>query len=311
MTIRAFPYITLNAFLFGSTLVASRFAVGQFLPANYITLRLLLATLLFLLAYLVLGNGLPRDGRLWRHGSVYGIFGTGIELICIVSALQYISSGLAGIFLTTGPAITALIAHFVLPNERLNRAQWIGVLLALSGAAMLAISGQNGLSDMAVNPLGYLLMATGVFLSASMTVYARRFLKDYGAFQTASVRMFTATIFVVLYTFLFVGFDTSEVALSGLGALGWAAVVGTFFGFMMQFFIIRKFSAISAALVQYLIPIVGGVGGVLLLDETFTPLMFVGVVIIISGISLVQQLWNPETWQRQPRPVAATGAGSD
>jgi hypothetical protein len=43
LTIQAIPYILLLGFLFGSTLIASRFSVGQYQPSTYIGLRMVLA----------------------------------------------------------------------------------------------------------------------------------------------------------------------------------------------------------------------------------------------------------------------------
>ena len=104
---QAFPYIILLGFLFGSTLVVSRFSVGQFQPSTYISLRLLLASLGHVTIYLVSRQRKwPTSRRLWRHAAVLGIFGTAIPMNAIVASLQYQSSGLTAVLITTSPAIT-------------------------------------------------------------------------------------------------------------------------------------------------------------------------------------------------------------
>ncbi len=87
---QAFPYIILLGFLFGSTLVVSRFSVGQFQPSTYISLRLLLASLGHVTIYLVSRQRKwPVGRRLWSHAAVLGIFGTAIPMNAIVVSLQF------------------------------------------------------------------------------------------------------------------------------------------------------------------------------------------------------------------------------
>ncbi|MCA9961746.1 MAG: hypothetical protein KC443_22055, partial [Anaerolineales bacterium] len=79
MTIQALPYITLVGFFFGSTLIASRFSVGQFAPSTYVGLRLTLAGLGHLAVYAVARDRFrwPKDKRVWRHAALLGGHGNG------------------------------------------------------------------------------------------------------------------------------------------------------------------------------------------------------------------------------------------
>lgn len=289
MTLKALPFVILTGFLFGSTLIASRFSVGQFHPLNYISFRLLLASSAHLLIYIVSQRAFPRDRTLWFRATLFGVFGTAVNLVGIVSSLQFLSSGLAAILITISPAITAVFAHFFLPEERLNIRQWAGVLFALSGAAMLALLGENGLPDVAVNPIGYLFAGTAILSGSIMTIYARRNLQGYDSFDTASIRMWIATLTVVPLTTIFVGYDLSTVNMQGVVAVLYAAFVGTFSGFMAQLYTITRFGAVPSSMITYIIPLVTVIGGILILGESFTPLMIVGIGIIVSGITLVQQ----------------------
>ena len=51
LSIKVLPYITLLGFFFGSSLVASRFSVGQYDPTTYIGLRMVIASLISLVIY--------------------------------------------------------------------------------------------------------------------------------------------------------------------------------------------------------------------------------------------------------------------
>ena len=301
LNIRALPYVLLLGLFFGSSLVVSRFNVGQFAPAAYIGIRMVIASLMSLGVYaLVTGRRVPRDRELWKRAGLLGIFGTAVPMTCVVTSLQYQSSGVASLLLTTGPAMTVVLAHWILPDELLNKRKIFGVSLALGGALLLALSGENGLPDVArADPKGYLLVVLGMVSSSIMIIYARKYLRDYDAFDVGSVRLFSTAIAMIPFTLLTVGFDLSAVDAAGIVGLLYAAVVGTFIGFMLSFYTIKRFGATPAVMTTYVIPIVAGVGGVLLLDEEITGTMVVGMIVIASGIALIQEYRKPAGWLRR------------
>jgi len=298
LNIQALPYIILLGFFYGSTLIASRFSVGQYEPTTYISLRMVIASGAHLLVYwLMSGRRFPKNIELWKRAGLMGAIGTAIPMTAIVSSLQYQSSGVTSLLLTTVPALTVVLAHFSLPDESLSFRKSIGVTLALGGAIMLAISGEDGLPDMAQgSPIGYILVGVAIVFSAIMTIYARKYLKGYDAFDVASIRMLTAGIVLMPFSLLTVGFDMSAVTGEGYFALIYAALVGTFMGLLLSFYVIKKFGATPATMTSYIIPIVAGFGGVVVLGEEFTTTMIVGMVVIVSGIALLQEYGNqPET----------------
>ena len=68
MTTQALPYIILLGFMYGSTLVASRFSVGQFEPLTYIGLRVTMAAMAHVVIYTVSRQKQwPTDKWLWIH----------------------------------------------------------------------------------------------------------------------------------------------------------------------------------------------------------------------------------------------------
>lgn len=291
MTIQALPYVTLLGFLFGSTLIVSRFSVGQFEPTTYIGLRLMMASLGHVAIY-----GLARQWRwpvgrtLWKRAAILGIFGTAVPLTGMVASLQYQSSGMTALMVTANPALIVLMAHFFLADESLTWRKSFGVALALGGAVMLVLRGETGLPDThQASPIGYALVLMAMLGGTSMTVYARKYLSDYDSLDVASIRMFTAALVVVPLSLLFVGLDFHAVNAQGVVALIYAAGIGTFAALFLAFYNIKRFGATAAAMTSYIIPIVANVGGVLFLGEIITPAMVVGMAIIIAGIAILQQ----------------------
>ncbi len=290
MPIQAVPYIVLLGFFFGSTLIASRFGVGQFHPTTYIGLRMVLASLAHVVLLLPRRHKWPTNPSLWRHAGLLGVLGTAIPMTCIVSSLQYQSSGITAVLLTSGPAITVLMAHFTLHDEPLTWRKSIGILFALGGALLLALRGESGLPDMRQgSPIGYGLVLVAMISGSAMTIYARKYMRHFDSMEVAGVRMFTAAVFIMPLSLLFVGFNLQNVDGQGYFALIYASLVGTFGGFILAFYNIKRFGATASAMTLYVVPVVAAIGGVFILGETITIGMLAGAALIVLGVALLNK----------------------
>jgi probable blue pigment (indigoidine) exporter len=292
MTIQALPYVSLLGFLFGSTLIASRLGLGQFNPVVFVALRMFIGSLGYVTYYLAgrQRRAWPTDPLLWCHAALLGIMGTAIPMTAIIGSLRYQSAGVTAVLLTTGPAITVLMAHFFLADETLTLRKGFGVTLALGGALLLAVRGESGLSDATrASPLGYALVFLAMLTSASMDVYARRFMRNLNSFDVASIRMFVATLLVLPFSALFIGIDLRTVNIQGYFALAYAAIATNFFGMLLAFYNIKRFGATAAAMTLYVVPVVASAGGILILGEKITGGMLVGIGFIVVGIALINR----------------------
>ena len=291
MSVQALPYISILAIFFGTTLIASRFSVGQYDPLTYIGLRFLIASLCYAAIYVISSKRkLPQDRNVWRHAPVLGIFSTAIPMTLIVSSLQYQSSGVTSLLLTAGPALTVIMAHFLLNDERLTPRKILGVSLAVGGAALLAILGESGLPDVTrANPLGYFMVLTAMLLASIMTIYARKYMRNLDSFDVGGVRMWTAAVTMIPLSLLFAGLDLSHVNVQGYIALLYAALIGTFAGMLLAFYNVKRFGATASAMTSNLIPIVAILGGAFLLGESITSGMLGGMILILSGMIILNR----------------------
>ena len=289
MKLQSLPFIIITAVCFGSSLVASRFGIGQITTVEFVALRISFASVAFVL--LLLARPAMRwqlDRKLLRHGLILGLLATAIPMLSFVGSLVYLSSGMTSIINATGPAVTVILAHFFLADESLSWRKVFGVLLSLSGAIMLATQGESGLAEVAKADFrGYLLVFVGLLSVAVGTIYTRRFAAGIPAITLTSAQLFAATIFVLPAVGLWHGFD-----LSGLNGQGWFAVlygstVGTVAAFLLFFYTVQRFGATDASLVTYVIPVVATIGGMMVLGETITGRMIIGMIIILAGIAVI------------------------
>jgi drug/metabolite transporter (DMT)-like permease len=295
---QALPYVVLLGLLWGSNLVVARFTLGQFNPILFVGLRLLLASFGHVLVYTFSRQRpWPTDRIMWRHAAWLGVLGTAVPMTTIIIALQYQSSGVTSVFITTAPAVTVLLAHFLLPDESLTWRKSAGIALALGGAMLLVLRGESGLAHVGrASPLGFGLVTLSIISGSIMSIYARKHLRHFDGFDVATIRMFVATMAVMPILF-FVGFDFSRVNWQGALALVYTAVFGAFAGLVLEFYIIKRFGPTAAAMTAYVIPIAATFGGAIFLDERITAVMLAGMALIILGIAIINRRYRPERAQ--------------
>lgn len=257
-------------------------------PLTYVSIRLSLAALGFLVIYYLLPNNRrkwPRGNKLWQRAAILGVFGTAVPMISFVGSLQYLSSGVTSVLMTTSPAFTVILAHFMLTDERLTLTTGLGVILAFIGAMFLTLRGESGLAEMAqANPLGYVLVFMGILSASVMAIYIRRNMSTYDIIDVATIRMIVSAVVVLPLGIWISGFDISQVNNTGWTVVVYAATFGTFFAMMLDFANTVRFGATIAALVTFVIPVVAVISGSLLLGEQTTSGMLVGMALVILGI---------------------------
>ena len=290
MHTKAFPYILLLGTLWGSNLVISRFSVGQFGSVVFAGLRLAIAGSAFILVYVFTSRKVPRDRNLWRHATTLGIIGTAVPMTALISSLNYQSSGLSALLITSAPAFMAVAAHIFLPDEKLTRFKGIGVILALMGALLIVGRGETGLADTTqANPIGYILVLITILFETTGAMYIRTFMQNLDTFDVTAIRVSVAGLVVLPLGLLWQGLDTANVTVQGVLGLLYATFAAAFFGQLLAFYITRRFGATAFSLTAYVVPVVAAVFGVILLDETVTIWMAAGLVFIITGIMLINR----------------------
>jgi drug/metabolite transporter (DMT)-like permease len=289
MHTKAFPYIILLGFLWGTNLVVARVGVSQFDPMLFVGLRLLLASLAFIVVYTFSGRRvIPTDRKLWLSAAFLGVFSTAIPMTAMLTSLTYQSSGITALLITTAPAFITVAAHFSLPDERLNTRKVLGVLLALGGAGLIVVRGESGLPDVAQgSPVGYGLVLFAMLFETAGTIFIRQRMQQFSSFDVTAVRLTVAGLAVLPIALLLRGFDLSLVTTSGWVSLVYAALGGAFAAQMLAFYITKQFGATAFSLTSYVIPVVAAITGVLWLNETITIWMVLGMVLIGGGILLI------------------------
>jgi drug/metabolite transporter (DMT)-like permease len=249
-----------------------------------LTVRTVVA-MLALVGYVAVRRVVPSRAA-WRDGAIIGVLRIGLAPLLFMGSLNYISAGVEGLVITLVPATTAVMAAALI-EEHLSRNQVIGLLVGLVGTGIIAVAGDSGLGAEGNVVLGFSLAGLGVLVGSLSGVLQRKYAPRHDTADLA-LPMFTAGLALALIAGLAVGFDE----VSGYSAsLWWLLVIlglgSTLLPFAATLYASKHASATIVSITGYIAPLVGVVGGVLLLDEDITVAIALGAALTTVGVALV------------------------
>ncbi len=228
-----------------------------------------------------------RDGTFWPGLGAGALFAA--EFACIALALTLTSASHVVVFLYTAPIFTVLGLHWLVPGERLRRAQWSGILLAFIGIALAFSSGFDGTAS-TDRLLGDALGILGAIMWAATTILIRR----SSLSEAAPTRTLLYQLGVSALLLLPLAGAMGQMGRVSMTGLTWAnllfqTVVVTFASYLAWFWILRNYLASRVSVFSFLTPLFGVAFGVLILHEVVGARFSVGALLVLAGIILVNR----------------------
>lgn len=213
-----------------------------------------------------------------------GVLQSALPFTLISWGEKYIDSGLAGLLNTTPPLFVFLIGVFVLRDRAGGLRKAVGILLGLAG--ILIIIGPAAVTGAKGSVLGQLAV-TGASLSyAVAALFARRF-SDQPPVVTAACSMALAALVMAPVSlwidqpFMLAPTAEALVAVVGLGVFSTAIAMAIYFR------LVRTLGPLGVTAGSYLRAGFSVALGVLLLGETLSPTLMIGLVLIFAGVAIV------------------------
>jgi drug/metabolite transporter (DMT)-like permease len=241
-------------------------------------------------AYLAVRRRLRRpDGIVLRVGVVMAFTNLSIPFVLSNVALQYASAGFVALPAALIPLMTAGLAHFLLPEERLNAGKVVGLVIALAGVAVLLLSGDSGLPS-GGRPLvaGALSLASGITIAAG-SIYAKRHAGSYSTMDVAGIQ-FTFGALGVAAAALLVGDGLGAGPVAAWPEMVYLAAATTFLPFTLYYWLIRHVTATYASVIGYVVPVFAVAAGVVVLDEQIQPGILIGGLLILIGVLITDRI---------------------
>ena len=222
-----------------------------------------------------------RDASLGA-GLLVGVLFAG-EFALVYWSLEYTSASRGIIFLYTAPFFVALGARWLLPNEQMRRAQWLGMALAFTG--ILVLFGESLLQPAGTAWIGDLMMTCAAIMWAATTLGIKATVLSRAAPEKTLLYQLGVSALILPMVSLALG----EPGVFAPTAQVWALVafqvvgVGTL-SYIGWFWLVRHYPATRLSSFSFLTPVLGVIAGGLLLGETLTPAVFGALALVGAGI---------------------------
>jgi drug/metabolite transporter (DMT)-like permease len=234
-------------------------------------------------------RGIPlfgRDGTL-IPGLAAGLLFAG-EFALIFWGLEYTTASRGVVFLYTAPFVVALGMHVLVPAERLNRWQTIGLVLAFLGVVaafaetLVLPSGRQWLGDA-------MLLVSAVMWGATTVLVRCSRLAKASAEKTLFYQLALSAMLLPFASLALgeKGFTDPTPLVWAL--LAWQAVGVAFASYLAWFWLITRYPATRLSAFSFLTPLFGMLFGAWLLDERITPMLGLAMVLVAVGIWLVNR----------------------
>ena len=223
------------------------------------------------------------------------VFGLGMVLTAIPFSFftwgqKYISTSMASIFNGTVPFFTALFAHFLLgQSERLTINKVIGLLIGLLG--ILTIIGFDVLTSFDLTNLGQLSIIAACFFYAVSGIYTRLLVPNHIDNTVISTySLIWATLVVGVVAIYSDGIPTLDYSLKVWTSITLLGVLSTAVTYVILFRLIKRAGASNTSLTTFVIPIFAIAIGIIFLGETLELNEVIGVLLILLGVSFIQNM---------------------
>lgn len=272
--------------VWGLTFISTKVLLIDFTPLQILFMR-------FLVGFLVLCALRPRLLRLKerRHEVLFmaaGLTGMVIYYLLENISLLYADASFVSVAVSTAPLFTAILGFIVLKERGFGPLFVGGFVLAIAGIAFTCVQG-SAVSDAYASPLGVALCLAAAMSWAVYSLIVRK-LAFLGYETIASTKRtfawglaFMAIALVVTHEPWDAGALFEIQNIGNLLFLGAVASAGCFVTWGLA---VSRLGATMASVYIYLTPPITVVAGVLILGEPFTPLIGLGIVLVLAGVFL-------------------------
>jgi drug/metabolite transporter (DMT)-like permease len=271
--------------LWSTGFIVAKFGLPYAPPLTFLILRCGMAVLVLMPVVLWTRAPWPR-GRI-GHMAVAGLLMQAGYLGGVWASIKLgMPAGLSALIVGMQPILTAFAAPLI--GERVLPRQWIGLVLGLSGVALVVYAKIN-LAGLSAQAIGLCLLALCSITIG--TLYQRRFCPSFDL-RTGTVIQFAATVLALLpLAVLLEGFDLSLAQVQWnarfVGALLWSVFALSIGAIFLLFKLISRNEATQVTSLLYLTPPTTAIMAWFMFGEALSPAGIIGMLIAVAGVAFV------------------------
>ncbi len=277
--------------IWGSSFLAIKIALQSFQPVQVSSLRIIIG-FLTLIPYLILLDKRTlyrrKHPNYWITCLGVAIFSNAIPFTLMAIAQEHLSSVFVGLCMATIPLVILLLTHLLTTDEQITTHKIFGILLGVSGTALLILSKEGMLQ----NPLSsnnnifvwFCVLAPFCYGLGAIIIRKAQPI-NYLEFSTHSLLI--ASLICMPFLILFGNFPMDANYQSIMATL-YLGVFSTGIATIILVSLIKTDGAIFISLVNFKVPIWSTIFGTLILREALPNNFTTSFILILSGVLICQ-----------------------
>ena len=277
------PAFVALVLFWASTFTAVKVGLEHSPPVLFAGIRSLVGGLPMIVVALLWG-GRPELRREWGTYALLSVLNVVLFVGLQTFALALLPSGTTAVLVYLQPILTGLLARPML-GESLSAVKLVGLLLGFLGIVTVSVGGFSGV----ISASGVVFAVSSAAAWALGTVYFKK-VQDRVPMLWAIALSFVLGGIVLLSLGL-VTESPAEISPSRslIESLLYSGLVGTAVAWVLWLGLVRAGEASRVAAYVFFVPVVSVVIGVLFLGERLSISLFVGAVLVVVGIYLVNR----------------------
>ncbi len=278
--------LLLLALIWSMSFLLIKIGVGSIGPITLTAGRMVVATVVLALCLAFKKTGIPLNARALLLYGVVGFVGNTLPFILISWGETHIDSSLAAIMMGVMPIATFVLAHYFVPAEPMTARKLFGVCLGFGG--LLTLVGWSALAGVGgANLLGQLAVLSAAVSYAVTTVFVRT-QPDFPGIQMAAGAVVAGMATSIPLAFWLENPLAMTPSAESVEAALLLGVFPTALASLIYFRVIRNLGATTFSQLNYVIPILGSLWGVILLGELLQLRMLTALGLVLTGIYFIQ-----------------------
>ncbi len=269
--------------IWGSTWLFIKIGLEDLPPFTLAGLRFALASVLMWGYIAVRRVHLSRSHRDWALMIGTGLLTFGLDYGLVFWGENHIPAGLTSILFSTMPLFVLVLAHVLVPAERITGLKLAGILVGIGGVALI-FSNQLHVADTYAMWGGVAVLAGAMFAAIS-SVLIRRYGGRIDPVVLTTVQMTAGCLPLLWIAFALEGSPLSyRWTATAWTSLLFMAIVGSALAFALLYWLLKQIGAVRSGLIVPFSTVVAVVLGIVVLHEAFTWRTAVGGALVLVGL---------------------------
>lgn len=225
----------------------------------------------------------------WLSLLAIGLIGNVLYQWLFIVGIDLTFSANAAVMLGTIPIWIAIFSH-LFTDEKMTRLKAIGVVLAFAGVAAIVSGGANPISLASDTFRGDLIIVCAAVTWAVFTIRSKQFLKRYTALQfSGMMALLGAVLLSGLSVLSPMSTEWTAVSPAAWGGMIYSGALSIGLAYLIWNNGIVNVGPVKTSVYQNLVPVMGLVFGIVLLNESLSILQYAGSAIVVTGIVITRR----------------------